>query len=59
MSVAISAVFPRDAPHVLRFTGIEEFWRAHRVFSILLAHIIHEDSSRKRADAKRDGHSEA
>ena len=27
--------------------------------SILLARIIHEDSSRKRADATRDGHSEA
>ena len=27
-------------------------------FSILLARIIHEGSSRKRADAKRDGHSE-
>jgi hypothetical protein len=27
-------------------------------FSILLARIVHEGSSRKRADAKRDGHSE-
>jgi len=29
------------------------------IIKILLARMIHEDSSRKRADAKRDGHSEA
>ena len=37
MSLAISAAFPRDAPHVLRFTGIEEFSRVHIVFRSLLS----------------------
>jgi hypothetical protein len=38
--------------HAQLFVALADF------FSILLARIIHEGSSRKRADATRDGHSE-
>ena len=48
-SRASLAYLARHAPRSVEPTGF---------FSILLACIIHEGSSRKRADAKRDGHAE-
>ena len=50
--------FKRVAPLCLNSCSSAPFLNITQVCLVYLARIIHEGSLRKRADAKRDGHSE-